>query len=417
MKVLMIGDVVGSPGRRILKEQLPRIKRELGVAAVIVNAENAAAGSGITVALANEIFAAGADAITLGDHTWGQKEFAPTIGQLANTVRPANYPPGAPGKGWTLVTTPICRFAVLNLLGRVFMNPMDCPFRTADAALNEMPKDVPVFVDFHAEATSEKITLAHYLDGRVTAVAAEVPHGHTRPLLRGRGPCHARGRRDYLRPVNEKGVRHRGVPLQGATRMIAYVKGTLAEKSPSRVIVDVGGVGYEAFIPLSTFDRLPAAGEAVKLHTYHCVREDAQTLYGFATEREREMFELVTTVSGVGPKIALAVLSGLTIGDLQLAIAEGNAKRLASVKGIGKKTAERIVIDLKDKVNPIEAVANATAASADDAKAGMVRDALLALTALGFNEDTARKQVQKVLADDPAVSDTETIIRRALSGK
>ena len=113
--------------------------------------------------------------------------------------------------------------------------------------------------------------------------------------------------------------------------MIAYVKGVLAEKSPSRVIVDVGGVGYEAFIPLSTFDRLPAAGEAVKLHTYHCVREDAQTLYGFASEREREMFELVTTVSGVGPKIALAVLSGLTIGDLQLAIAEGNAKRLASV--------------------------------------------------------------------------------------
>ena len=80
--------------------------------------------------------------------------------------------------------------------------------------------------------------------------------------------------------------------------MIAYVKGTLAEKSPSRVIVDVGGVGYEAFIPLSTFDRLPAVGEDVKLHTYHCVREDAQTLYGFATEREREMFELVTTVSG-----------------------------------------------------------------------------------------------------------------------
>ena len=198
--------------------------------------------------------------------------------------------------------------------------------------------------------------------------------------------------------------------------MIAYVKGTLAEKSPSRVIVDVGGVGYEAFIPLSTFDHLPAAGEAVKLFTYHCVREDSQLLYGFATEREREMFELVTTVSGVGPKIALAVLSGLTIGDLQLAIAEGNAKRLASVKGIGKKTAERIVIDLKDKVNPIEAVANATASS-DDAKAGVVRDALLALTALGFNEVTARKQVQQVLADDPAVSDTETIIRRALSGK
>ena len=130
MKILMIGDVVGNPGRRVLREQLRRIRDELGVAAVICNAENAAAGSGITVVLAKEIFAAGVDAITLGDHTWGQKEFAPTIGQLENTVRPANYPPGAPGKGWVLVTTPICRFAVLNLLGRVFMNPADCPFST-----------------------------------------------------------------------------------------------------------------------------------------------------------------------------------------------------------------------------------------------------------------------------------------------
>ena len=175
----MIGDVVGNPGRRILREQLQRIRGELGVAAEKCNSENAASGSGITEALAKEIFAAGVDAITLGDHTWGQKEFAPTIGQLENTVRPANYPPGAPGKGWALVTTPICRFAVLNLLGRVFMNPADCPFRTADAALNEMPKDVPVFVDFHAEATSEKITLAHYLDGRVTAVVGTHTHVQT----------------------------------------------------------------------------------------------------------------------------------------------------------------------------------------------------------------------------------------------
>ena len=179
MKILMIGDVVGSPGRRILKEQLPRIRRELGVAAVVVNAENAAAGSGITVALAQEITAAGADAITLGDHTWSQKEFAPTIGQLTNTVRPANYPPGAPGKGWALITTPICRFVVLNLVGRTFMNPADCPFRAADAALNEMPKDVPVFVDFHAEATSEKMTMAHYVDGRVTAIVGTHTHVQT----------------------------------------------------------------------------------------------------------------------------------------------------------------------------------------------------------------------------------------------
>ena len=95
MKILMIGDVVGSPGRRILKEKLPQLRRELGLGAVVVNAENAAAGSGLTVALGNEILKMGVDAITLGDHTWGQKEFAPTIGQLANTVRPANFPPSA----------------------------------------------------------------------------------------------------------------------------------------------------------------------------------------------------------------------------------------------------------------------------------------------------------------------------------
>ena len=179
MKLLMLGDVVGSPGRRILRENLPRIRRELGVEAVVVNAENAAAGSGLTVPLAEEIFKAGVDAISLGDHTWGQKEFPGSIGRLANVVRPANLPPEAPGKGWTLVTTPICRFVVLNVLGRVFMGPVDCPFHAADAALRQMPKDVPVFVDFHAEATSEKITFAHYLDGRVTAVVGTHTHVQT----------------------------------------------------------------------------------------------------------------------------------------------------------------------------------------------------------------------------------------------
>ncbi len=179
MKLLMLGDVVGAPGRRILRENLPRIRRELGVNAVVVNAENAAAGSGLTVPLAQEILKAGADAITLGDHAWGQKEFPATISQLPTTVRPANFPAGSPGQGWALVTTPILRFAVLNLQGRVFMGPMDCPFRAADAALRAMPKDVPVFVDFHAEATSEKIALAHYLEGRVTAVVGTHTHVQT----------------------------------------------------------------------------------------------------------------------------------------------------------------------------------------------------------------------------------------------
>ncbi len=179
MKLLMIGDVVGNPGRRMLERTLPRLRAELDLGAVVVNAENATAGAGLNAAHAKEIFAAGADAITLGDHTWNQKEFIGQIDAIDRLVRPANYAPGCPGKGWRLVTRPTFRFAVVNLVGRIFMQPADCPFRAADAVLREIPKDVPVFVDFHAEATSEKVTLAHYLDGRVTAVVGTHTHVQT----------------------------------------------------------------------------------------------------------------------------------------------------------------------------------------------------------------------------------------------
>ena len=197
--------------------------------------------------------------------------------------------------------------------------------------------------------------------------------------------------------------------------MIVHLNGKLVEKDITRVVVDCGGVGYEASIPLSTFDRLPAEGADVKLYTYHDVREDAEALYGFATEAEREVFKLVTTVSGVGPKIALSVLSGLTTGDLQLAISQGDVKRLASIKGIGKKTAERIVVDLKDKINPIEALANSSAV-ASQAQTNVLRDAMLALSALGFSEEMARAKVQRVLEADPSVQDTETVVKLALKG-
>ena len=196
--------------------------------------------------------------------------------------------------------------------------------------------------------------------------------------------------------------------------MIAYLKGILAEKEITRVVVECNGVGYEAAIPLSTFDRLPAEGAEVKLYTHHEVREDAQLLFGFATKPERDMFRLVTTVSGVGPKLALAVLSGLTVGDLQLAVSQGDAKRLAAVKGIGKKTAARIVVELKDKINPIEALANATAETSRE-QGAVLRDAMLALTALGFSEDIARAKVQQVLDGEPGLADVETILKRALA--
>ena len=183
MRILMIGDVVGGPGRRIFTREVPRLRAERQLDAVVVNAENCAAGSGITSALAKEFFAAGADAITLGDHTWGQKEFAGQIGSVERLVRPANYPAECPGKGWCLVTMPTFRFAVVNLQGRVFMNPVECPFKALDRALAEIPKDVPVFVDFHAEATSEKITLGYYADGRVTALVGTHTHVQTSDAL------------------------------------------------------------------------------------------------------------------------------------------------------------------------------------------------------------------------------------------
>ena len=198
--------------------------------------------------------------------------------------------------------------------------------------------------------------------------------------------------------------------------MIAYLNGVLAEKDISKVVVECAGVGYEVAIPISTFDRLPAEGEPVKLYTHHEVREDAQLLFGFVSKPEREMFELITTVSGVGPKLALAILSGMTVGDLQLAISQGDAKRLSTVKGIGKKTAERLVVELRGKINPIEALANATAETSKEQSA-VLRDAMLALTALGMSEETAREKVQRVLEEEPDVRDVEIIIRKSLSGK
>lgn len=198
--------------------------------------------------------------------------------------------------------------------------------------------------------------------------------------------------------------------------MISYVRGALSEKEPTRAVVEAAGVGYEVLIPLTTFDRLPHTGAEVKLLVQHVVREDDEQLYGFATQSEREMFAKLTAVSGVGPKIALAILSGSSIGELALAIASGNAKRLSAIKGVGKKTAEKICIELKDKVNALEGLA-ATGRDAKGSASPVLHDAILALSALGFNEETANKMVSQVVATKPDAKDVETIVRMALSGK
>ena len=198
--------------------------------------------------------------------------------------------------------------------------------------------------------------------------------------------------------------------------MIVSLHGTLVDKTPSVATLDVHGVGYEVFISLGTYDRLPATGSACRLLTYHHIREDAQILFGFMQAEEKRMFERLIGVNGIGPKLALSVLSGLTVGELSLAIAENNVKRISSVHGIGKKTAERIVMELRDKVDPLEALAG-RGAEGDTARNAMLRDAILALGSLGFPQDQARKMVQSALDADPAVTDTETLLRKALNSK
>ena len=199
--------------------------------------------------------------------------------------------------------------------------------------------------------------------------------------------------------------------------MIAYIRGTLAEKEPARAVVEAAGVGYELLIPLSTYDRLPATGGDVKLLAFHCVREDDEALFGFATPAEREMFAKLTDVSGVGPKLALAVLSGGSVGEISLAIASGNAKRIAAIKGVGRKTAEKICLELKDKVNALAALSETQRAGGKDAAAPVLRDAILALAALGFGEETANKMFGDGIARNPDAKDTETVVRLALARK
>ena len=195
--------------------------------------------------------------------------------------------------------------------------------------------------------------------------------------------------------------------------MIAYIRGELAEKEPTRVVIEAAGVGYELLIPLSTYDRLPREGGEVKLLSFHCVREDDEILFGFATEDERALFGKLTSVSGVGPKIAVAILSGASISELAMAIAGGDAKRIASIKGVGKKTAEKICVELRDKVSEL-----AFAARGDkNVAAPLLRDALAALRALGFNEETSAKMVADVLAKNPEADSVEEVIKLSLSGR
>jgi len=180
MRILFIGDIFGHPGRRMVKEILPHLQGELKPDLVLANAENAAAGFGITPPLVEELLDLGIAVLTSGNHIWDKKEIYPYLREHLDgrLLRPANYPIEAPGRGLYVAETPSgIRYAVLNLQGRVFMPSIDCPFRKADALLGSIPPEVNIrIVDFHAEATSEKQAMGWYLDGRVTAVLGTHTH-------------------------------------------------------------------------------------------------------------------------------------------------------------------------------------------------------------------------------------------------
>lgn len=199
--------------------------------------------------------------------------------------------------------------------------------------------------------------------------------------------------------------------------MIVFLDGVLEEKEPTRVVVNVGGLGYEAAIPLSSYDRLPEPGQRVRLLTVPVIREDAHLLFGFMTAAERDAFLQLTSVNGIGPKLGLAVLSGLSVRDLKAAVAAGDVKRLSGISGVGKKTAERLVLEMRDKLGKgglLEALAGDLPASPANAR---LRDALLALISLGHKPADAERLVKAVAGEITPDTPLEDILRKVLSGR
>jgi holliday junction DNA helicase RuvA len=197
--------------------------------------------------------------------------------------------------------------------------------------------------------------------------------------------------------------------------MITFLKGRLAEASPASVTVDVGGVGYEVLIPLSSFDRLPAVGQEIHLLTHLAIREDAHVLYGFMTAAERDLFRLlVHSVSGIGPKIALNILSGISVSAFRGAVAGSDFKALSRVPGVGKKTAERIVVELRDKMGASAAWEASSAQRALTEAEQKLNDAVLALVSLGVKQPEAVESVKGAIAVLGEQATVEQLVRACL---
>src|SRR5215212_3339781 len=197
--------------------------------------------------------------------------------------------------------------------------------------------------------------------------------------------------------------------------MITFLSGALVTALPTQTIVDVNGVGYELLIPLSSYDKLPAPGQPVRILTHLHVREDAHILFGFMTPAERDLFRLlVNNVSGIGPKLALAVLSGMSVNNFKSAVVNSDVAALSKISGLGKKTAERIVLELKDKLGVAAAWEVASGAQAPTPEQEQANEAVLALIALGYKQVEAHKVVREIQQSGKEISTAEDLVRLTL---
>ncbi|GFN31819.1 TIGR00282 family metallophosphoesterase [Paenibacillus xylaniclasticus] len=264
MKILFIGDIVGSVGRAAVKKVLPALKTKYNPHIIIANAENSAAGRGITASIAKELFDSGVHGITMGNHTWDNKDLFEWIDDEPRLVRPANFPQGAPGQGAALIKANGKSLAIINLQGRTFLPPIDCPFRKADELIEEMrSKTNHILVDFHAEATSEKIAMGWHLDGRATLVVGTHTHVQTnddRILPEGTA---------YLTDVGMVGPRDGVLGMERTAVLRKFLT-----QLPSRFIVDEGDWHFHAVL-VETDEATGKATSIVK------IRQTEETLMFF----------------------------------------------------------------------------------------------------------------------------------------
>jgi metallophosphoesterase (TIGR00282 family) len=236
-RILFVADVVGQPGREAVKAILPGLKKEMQVHLTILNGENAAGGFGLTAKLVAELKSYGADVITTGNHVFAQKEFLPDLPNLERVLRPANYPPGAPGQGWCTAEVGGHEVLVINLMGRIFIEALDDPFRAADAILAAHPNVKIVFCDMHAEATSEKTAMGWFLDGRASAVVGthtHIPTADARVLPHGTA---------YVTDVGMVGPRDGCIGMDKDVVLQRFLTGV-----PNRFVVASGTVTFNSVL-------------------------------------------------------------------------------------------------------------------------------------------------------------------------